>query len=123
MLSDEELNKFFSQYQDRGMKKWQGYHLSDHTASLKKESKVRNKSVIELEQMSLEDITQILSESYVNNKIVSLQTNFINNDLHLVEEFQGKIKGYFENSVFLDSTEIQISMIRNVRLIEVDNHV
>ncbi|MEJ1319580.1 hypothetical protein QY890_01075 [Latilactobacillus sakei] len=28
------VTQFLNQYQDRGMMKWQGFYLSDHTASL-----------------------------------------------------------------------------------------
>lgn len=30
------VTQFLNQYQDRGMMKWQGFYLSDHTASLNK---------------------------------------------------------------------------------------
>lgn len=35
MVADFFANRYF----DRGMRKWQGYYLSDHTAALKKQSK------------------------------------------------------------------------------------
>ena len=37
------VNNFFEHdYHDRGMVKWQGFYLSDHTAALKKMAKERH---------------------------------------------------------------------------------
>lgn len=33
---DKKVTEFFRTYQDRGMKKWQGFFLSDHTLAIKK---------------------------------------------------------------------------------------
>ncbi|MGZ1153541.1 hypothetical protein ACXO2Y_05780 [Lactobacillus delbrueckii subsp. bulgaricus] len=40
---DQRVTDFFAHYQDRGMKKWAGFFLSDHTAMINKET--RQKSV------------------------------------------------------------------------------
>ena len=46
IYDDDSAEKLFMEakqvYQDRGMMKWIGFYLSDHTAVLNKESKVRN---------------------------------------------------------------------------------
>lgn len=34
---DEVIDTFFKNYQDRGMKKWSGFFLSDHVAAINKE--------------------------------------------------------------------------------------
>ena len=34
---DKKVTEFFRTYQDRGMKKWQGFFLSDHTSTLRKD--------------------------------------------------------------------------------------
>lgn len=33
-LFDQKVNNFFTGFQDSGMKKWGGFHLSDHVARL-----------------------------------------------------------------------------------------
>jgi hypothetical protein len=65
IYDDDSAEKLFMEakqvYQDRGMMKWIGFYLSDHTAVLNKESKVRNHINIEKEQMSLEEIGETLA--------------------------------------------------------------
>ena len=34
---DKKVTEFFRTYQDRGMEKWQGFFLSDHTSTLRKD--------------------------------------------------------------------------------------
>lgn len=43
-------------YEDRGMMKWIGFYLSDHTAVLNKESAARSRINSEKEQMTVEEI-------------------------------------------------------------------
>ena len=39
---DKRVEEFFRTYQDRGMKKWAGFYLSDYTAKINKDKKRRN---------------------------------------------------------------------------------
>jgi hypothetical protein len=39
---DKEVDDFFKNYQDRGMKKWSGFFLSDHTVQINKSNIARN---------------------------------------------------------------------------------
>ncbi|WP_289978555.1 hypothetical protein [Lactobacillus sp. UCMA15818] len=46
-IDDEFAEYFFKNfYQDRGMRKWQGSFLSDHTQALKKQHKELSKMII-----------------------------------------------------------------------------
>ena len=36
---DKRVEEFFRNYQDRGMKKWAGFYLSDHTAKINQDKK------------------------------------------------------------------------------------
>ena len=38
---DKIVEEFFRTYQDRGMKKWAGFYLSDHTAKINRDKKRR----------------------------------------------------------------------------------
>lgn len=40
---DKRVEEFFRTYQDRGMKKWAGFYLSDHTAKINQEQRRRDK--------------------------------------------------------------------------------
>lgn len=61
---DDKVLEFFKKYQDRGMMKWQGMMLSDHTAALNKE---RQRSKIEYKKKITQDIatiSEILMDGY-----------------------------------------------------------
>ncbi len=36
---DKRVEEFFRTYQDRGMKKWAGFYLSDHTTKINQDKK------------------------------------------------------------------------------------
>ena len=39
---DKRVEEFFRTYQDRGMKKWAGFYLSDHTVKINQEQRRRD---------------------------------------------------------------------------------
>ena len=38
---DQKVENFFKNYQDRGMKKWSGFFLSDHSLKIKVDCKIK----------------------------------------------------------------------------------
>jgi hypothetical protein len=62
-----------NKYHDRGMLKWQGFFLSDHTSAIKKEvnSPIPKKKA----EMSQTEISECLSEAWKYGKTVILQLN------------------------------------------------
>ncbi|RMC49622.1 PTS transporter subunit EIIC [Lactobacillus sp. ESL0228] len=61
---DKRLDDFFRTYQDRGMKKWQGFMLSDFTSKVGKIDKERAQVYEKKKPMSLESISEILMIAY-----------------------------------------------------------
>lgn len=59
---DQRVTDFFAHYQDRGMKKWAGFFLSDHTAMINKETR----------QKSVPDRAEIVGfvQGYAEDKVV-----------------------------------------------------
>ena len=59
---DQRVTDFFAHYQDRGMKKWVGFFLSDHTAMINKETR----------QKSVPDRAEIVGfvQGYAGDKVV-----------------------------------------------------
>lgn len=55
---DKRLDDFFRTYQDRGMKKWQGFMLSDYTSTVSKIDKKRAQVYEKKKPMSLELISE-----------------------------------------------------------------
>ena len=75
------VKQFFKyDYRDRGMLKWQGFYLSDHTAALKKTSNTAkaHEHVKVHAQQSLADISEILAKSFAEQRLVQLQLNILN---------------------------------------------
>lgn len=68
---DQRVTDFFAHYQDRGMKKWAGFFLSDHTAMINKET--RQKSVPDRAEMSREECGKVLGAAFGNQRPVAVQ--------------------------------------------------
>ena len=55
---------YFSDYQDRGIKKWQGMYLSEHTAELEKAQQQEEKVIPAKRAMAEAEIQQLLALAY-----------------------------------------------------------
>lgn len=104
------------EYQDRKMKKWQGFFLSEHTSSLKVQDKAFRHVYAPGPQMDWDEIGQNLSESYESGKRVEIGLNIKENDQY--KKVTGVVKGYFENLVAVDKNLINLDDIRVVELLD-----
>ena len=109
IYDDESAERLFMEakqvYQDRGMMKWIGFYLSDHTAVLDKESKERNHINIEKEQMTLEEIGEVLQQAYLKNKRIAIQLEALNDEGNYLDDLVGKIFGQREEQIYLDEED------------------
>ncbi|HAT55804.1 MAG TPA: hypothetical protein DCW31_11325 [Lactobacillus sp.] len=115
---DPDLVKefFHHDYVDRGMLKWQGYYLSDHTAQLNKQAKKRAEVIQPKTIMTPAEIGQILQSAFANNYAVRLQLYSNASDGHLQPDVVGHIAGYYETQIILeDGQKIDLLNIRNVK--------
>lgn len=55
------------------MKKWQGFMLSDHIATLNRDKEEKAKIYSEKYTMSETEVSEILLQAYANNKVVAVQ--------------------------------------------------
>lgn len=117
MISDDELNKFFANYKDRGMKKWQGFYLSDHTSKWEKNNKQRNHIIEILPQQTEEEIGQLLFNSFSSGLEVTVQENNIDLEGDILREVDGSVLGYSDELVIIDDTRVRLSSIRNIRTV------
>lgn len=113
---DQLVQRFFDHdYRDRGVIKWQGFYLSDHTAALKKQAKQEAKKYPARVQQSLEDMSQLLSEAFANGQTVSIQLN--NRDMNgdFLPDLVGKVIGYEDEMVYLAGHDgVALMDMRNV---------
>ncbi|MFC6254092.1 hypothetical protein ACFP1H_05780 [Secundilactobacillus hailunensis] len=113
---DVLVQRFFDHdYQDRGVVKWQGFYLSDHTAALKKQARQEAVKHPAKTQQSLEEMSAILSDAYANGKRVSIQLNARNPNGEFVPDLTGPVIGYEDDAVYLaDQPPVSLSEMRHV---------
>lgn len=120
--ADRVAEQFFHyNYRDRGMLKWQGYFLSDHTAALKRHRAYLKKQFHRqyFPQQTPAIISQKIASAWHHHKMVTIVLNLVGNDRQH-QKFTGKITGYYGSKVVIsdrtnNSHLIAFSDIRNVQ--------
>ena len=110
------VNNFFKNYQDRGMKKWQGFMLSDFTSKADKIDKERAKVYEKKKPMSLESISEILMIAYANHRLVSVQLKQVDIDDKFLPDIVGTVDGYQVDHVVIAGEWIELEDINNVEI-------
>lgn len=106
-------------YHDRGIKKYMGFFLSDHTSRLHEETAKDYRVVDGRGSMSYEEINDVLNVAILKNKSVSIQINTRDNETrNFNDDIIGKLKGYTNEELFLDDIAIPMTLIRNVKLVD-----
>lgn len=98
-------------YLDRGMAKWMGFFISEHTSALSHMGDVIDVS----EEMSPDEIILAISQVYVNNLTVMVYTRLRR------DPFIGKIKEIFGENIYLcgyDSLNLSFGDIIKIVLLE-----
>ena len=117
-FSDQEAENFFNHdYIDRGMIKWQGFYLSDHTSALTTEHEIKDKMLQRevLPQMKVKEITDVINKAIVKNKTVKIQTNKCDSNGIFEAPIVGKISGYVSSQLYINiKTIVKIDMIRSI---------
>ena len=111
---DKRVEEFFWTYQDRGMKKWAGFYLSDHTAKINQDNKKRNTIYVRKTPMDQKDIRAMLLKSFGEHRKVSVQLKDLSIDNDLQADIVGFVEGYQEDTAIIS---------KNLVLIEDINHV
>lgn len=114
---------FRNDYHDRGMLKWQGYYLSDHTSALKAEAK-------DAEQMWHQQIPAPMLPAHIKTLLEQAQTKqqtviIYTNITDLEQRFQvpliGRIQGWENQMLYLgDANFVAINDIRAVMIDSTD---
>ena len=113
---NDKVNNFFKTYQDRGMKKWQGFMLSDHIAAINRDKEEKAKVYTEKAAMSEIEISQVLLQAFANNKVVSVQLKEKTLDKKIQPDIVGLVKGYEGDKIVIGDTEIELSNINNIQI-------
>lgn len=110
------VNNFFKNYQDRGMKKWQGFMLSDHIATLNRDKEEKAKVYSEKDIMSENEVSEILLQAFANNKVVAVQLKEKTLDKKIQPNIVGLVKGYDEDKIVIGNTEVELSDINHIEI-------
>ena len=110
------VNNFFKNYQDRGMKKWQGFMLSDHIATLNRDKEEKAKVYAEKDTMSETEVSQVLLQAFANNNLVSVQLKEKTLDKKIQPDIIGLVKGYKGDKIIIGDNEVELGNINNIQI-------
>lgn len=109
---------FANHYVERGMLKWQGYYLSDHTSALNKEAAGKTPQQAKVRQDS-DTVRERLADAYANHYTVSIQRYPHNSEQEYAPDLNGHISGTTGDAIVLDTGELLlINDIRHIQLIK-----
>lgn len=109
------INHYFqNDYRERGKMKWNGFFLSDHTATLKKDDQIRHTNTEKLPAVSLDVAQQRLRQAFVNYDSVTVQQNIINTKRQFVPNVTGLVNGFSDLGVYINQELIPFETIRTV---------
>lgn len=107
------------EYHDRGMAKWMGFYLSEHTAEMESEKKERNLIWPRKPQMDEFEISEILRESYLTKISVEIQLDTLNSEGYALADIVGIVMGFDDTNIFLSVSKMDIQVIPNESI----NHI
>ena len=114
---DQKVEQFFKNYQDRGMKKWSGFFLSDHTLKINQDQRKRATIYPKKAEMNENEISKILLQSFSNHFPVSIQLKNLDEDGRFAEDSKGFVEGYSnENMVTISGTTVYLDEINHVEI-------
>ena len=114
---NDTVNNFFKNYQDRGMKKWQGFMLSDHIAAINRDKEEKAKTYSEKQTMSEIEISQVLLQAFANHKTVSVQLKEKTLNKKIQPDIIGIVKGYKGDKIIIDDSQIEVNNINHIQII------
>lgn len=115
-------DRYVREYTDRGMAKWLGFYLSEHTSEMEKDHLSRNIPQIKEEKMTDLEIAQVLETAYIQRGKVSIQLNSLDMDACALDDITGTLEGFESNDLYLSTVAgidiISIESIHSITLIK-----
>lgn len=112
------VTRFLHEYHDRGMMKWNGFYLSDHTSKFNKMSRSNQikRSRKHSEQMAEVEITRVINQAIIKKQTVKIELNIRNLDNEISEFITGKIKGFVEDKLFIGHETVILEEIYSIHV-------
>lgn len=106
---------------DRGMKKWLGWILSDHSAYMESQA-IDEKPTPEKPEQKASVIDQILQTAWEQGQVVAIQLNALY-DGQYRRDLEGPILGYADGQIYLQRKDglvlpVQVEDIRHIDVLD-----
>jgi len=108
------------EYNDRGRLKWTGFYLSDHTEKIDADIEQRANQNLAKEQMTTEEITEVLNAAVLKRKVVCIQKEERDTEGYYPDDIKGEIHGYDELGIFIGEHKVHYDEIRHIEIQELD---
>ncbi|MEO1768250.1 hypothetical protein [Candidatus Enterococcus ferrettii] len=114
---------FVRDYDDRGMAKWIGFYLSEHTSEMEKDNTARNKVWFRKDPMSEFEIGEVLETAYKDHSTVIIQTAELNAEGTAFEDIVGVVEGFNANILYVSDVNsgVQLVAIDSINNIQLSN--
>ena len=103
-------------YIDRGIVKWTGMYLAEHTAQLEAFQKKEHTLVTQKKQMSSLEIDEIVACAVLKNVAVCIQKEARDLNGHYYPDVIGKIRGYDNRGLFINDEKVDFDEIRHISI-------
>lgn len=112
------VTRFLHEYHDRGMMKWNGFYLSDHTSKFKKMAKTDqiNRDRKHSEQMSEAEIVAVINQAVIKKQVVTVERNIRNLNNEIPEFIIGIIDGFMDDEIFVGQKGIKLEEIYSIKV-------
>ncbi|MGG5325825.1 hypothetical protein [Enterococcus sp. DIV2381] len=107
-------------YNDRGRLKWAGFYLSDHTEKIDADVEQRANQNLAKEQMTTEEITEVLNAAVLKRKTVCIQKEERDAEGYYPEDIIGEIRGHDELGIFVGDHKVHYDEVRHVEIQDSD---
>lgn len=116
-------NYFQHDYRERGIKKWQGYFLSDHTSALKRFNADNNFDETPMKQMATNDIIREAMHAMANWRFVVMQLNTTTYEHDTPKNIVGLVANLNDRSMSIENSDGKISshLLEDIRAIRIEN--
>ncbi|AEV94721.1 hypothetical protein [Pediococcus claussenii] len=107
------VERFLTDYQDRGMVKWQGFYLSDHTQRIERDAKVERKRAERIKKPPMErgEVLEFIQEAFQKGLRVAIQMNWSDRNQHIPDLIVGLIEGQYQGRIVVNGKLIMIEDI------------
>lgn len=114
-------NYFQHDYRERGIKKWQGFFLSDHTSALKRFNADNNFDEVPMKQMATNDILRVAMHALANWQFVVMQLNATTYEHDTQKNITGLIASIDDRAIYIENNEGKTTgyLFENIRAVRV----